>query len=255
MRRIFLSKKAESVFITFFFCTLGFISIWIAKNGLGLQEEAIYIAFLILPILIYMIASGRIVEFKAFGAEAKFAELAKKTIEPSLETVEGSIEDMAVVMKAGTFELQRMQKNLDTSKPIMLTLALKRTEGQYYHVKALKVYIDSLSQYRTFKGVIIINRDGKYELYFPAKVILKILEARDSGRFIDHINSSSVEKLQNYPGVITERLTRQSTNIDALDKMTLHNLDTLVVVGENSAPVGVVDREQIISSLLLAMVR
>ena len=99
MRKFVLSKKTESILITLSFCILGFLSIWIAKNSLGLEEETTYIAFLIFPILIYMVVSGRIVEFKAFGTEAKFSELAQKTIEPTLETIEASIREMEMLAK------------------------------------------------------------------------------------------------------------------------------------------------------------
>lgn len=255
MRKFVLSKKTESILITLSFCILGFLSIWIAKNSLGLEEETTYIAFLIFPILIYMVVSGRIVEFKAFGTEAKFSELAQKTIEPTLETIEASIREMEMLAKGGLSQLQRTQKSLSESTPVTLTLSLKRLPGHYYTIEALKAYIKALSQYRTFKGVVILNENEEYELYFPTQVIIRILEIRDNERFIDYINSSSIRELKHYPGAVTEKLTKHSTNIDALEKMTLQNSDTFVIVGEDRKPIGIVEREQIISKLLLAMAK
>jgi predicted transcriptional regulator len=55
-----------------------------------------------------------------------------------------------------------------------------------------------------------------------------------------------------YPGIVSRTITTKTTNIDALKEMTAQDLDALVVTDDQMVK-GVVEREQILSRLILAI--
>ncbi len=253
MRNFLFSREVKIYLQTIVFCALGFFAIWIAKNHISLKsEESVFIAFLILPIVIYMIVAGRLLEVKAFGAEAKFADIAKQSVEATSETIEPSMEDTNIVAKGGIREMQKMKASLDETKPILLTLVLGK---HHYDKQAMEKYVETFAQCYTFKGIVILNSDGRFAVYFPPKSITAILRSSDGDLFISDINEQKVDRLKRYPGCITQTLTKKSTNVEALNEMTIQNVDSLVVLNDENKLNGVVERQQLISKLLLAMVK
>lgn len=246
------SREVRAILLTLVFCASGFLAIWVAKSRLEMKEEAVYIAFLLLPLLIYLIAAGRLLEFKAFGAEAKFADIAKQSVEVTLNTIEPSVLDTEIVAKEGVKELQKIKDTLDETKPITLTLVLGRHN---YDRSALEKYIETLSQCPTFKGMVILNSSGTFSSYFPPRTISAILRSPDGDEFVQNIKEQRAERLQHYPGAVKRALTKKSTNLDALNEMTSLNLDALIVLNEEGKLSGVIERQQLISKLLLAMAK
>ena len=71
--------------------------------------------------------------------------------------------------------------------------------------------------------------------------------------FIHLINEGQRENLLRFPGVIKETISIQTTNAEALREMTKQNLEALVVIDEQGQLKGVVEREQILSKMMLAL--
>ena len=162
--------------------------------------------------------------------------------------------DMEYVWKAGARELPRRMRDLDESKPIILALALGR-EG-YYNREVWAKYMQALSQFRSFKFVVILDQENKFVAYMPDWAILQILRMEALGdEFVRIINTGNIQELQRYPGVVTSTISTKATNINALREMTTQNLEALVVIDEDRKLKGVVEREQILSKLLLSMAR
>lgn len=164
-------KWLRNTLLTILFCASGFLAIWIAKKQVGMQQEIAFVAFLILPILIYVIVAGRLLEFKAFGAEAKFADVAKQSVEPGLGTIDPSVEETEIVAKEGVAELQKRKDFLDETKPIILTLVSGKKD---YHSWALEKYVEILSQCPTFKGSLILDSNGKFIVYYVVIYLTKV---------------------------------------------------------------------------------
>ena len=55
------------------------------------------------------------------------------------------------------------------------------------------------------------------------------------------------QKLLEYPGVVRDDISPNSTNSEALRKMVESNLYSIVVVDENNRLKGVLEREQVLS--------
>ncbi len=85
--------------------------------------------------------------------------------------------------------------------------------------------------------------------------MLRILTGEEGERFINIINGGKLLELLDFPGVLTLSINYQATYMDALKAMSDHNLETILVTGKDNAVIGVVEREQVLSKLVLAMAK
>ena len=249
-----LAQPARAVGASLMFVMLGLLFVWLAKRYLKLDGDAVLVALLVLPAVIYMIFSGRLSELKAGGLEAKFAGVAAAPVEPASESVAGSVAEMQMVAKLGTGELKRRLQRLDESKPITLTL----TTGKdlYYDRSALRTYVEELSRFRNFKFVIVLDHENRLVAYLPSWALSQILKLEALGdEFVRMLNEDRIGELRQYPGIITHAISTSSNNVEALREMTRQNIEAVVVVDGDRRVRGVVEREQILSKLLLAMAR
>lgn len=254
MDRQSLHRETVGIVVSILFLALGFLAMWLSQEFLKLEGETVLVFLLLVPIIVYTIFSGRLSELRAGGLEAKFVNVARQSVELASETIEPSMGEMEIVAKQGATELPRRIQRLDESKPIILTLTLGK-EG-HYHREVWLQYMEALSQYRNFKFVVILDHEDKFVAYIPSWAMLQILRVQDLGEhFVSKINQSRIRELRQYPGVVTRTISTQSTNLDALREMTAQNLEALVVIDEDRKLRGVVEREQILSKLLLGMAR
>lgn len=253
MSRKSLTQEAIAVLVSILFLALGFLAIWITNAVMDIEGDAVFVSLLLIPILVYVIFSGRLKEIRAPGGlEAKFVDVAEKLVEPTAEPIEASTEEMQIVEKEGLRELQRSLAHIDESKPITLTLTLGRRG--YYDRGALLQYIKTLSQFRNFKFVIILDQENRFVAYLPHWMMKQILEIDSLGYdFVQAINDGRLQDLRHYPGVVTKTVSTKATNIEAIREMTAQNLEALVVIDEDRRLRGVVEREQVLSKLILAL--
>lgn len=242
-------KDVIAVLMSLFFIVFGFGAIWFSKNRLGLQDDTLFIILLLAPIISYAIFSGRLSEFKAGGLEAKFVDIAKESVDIESEKVE--VEDTQVIQKGSVRGFTDRLKDIDKSKPIILTLYFDR--GGYYDRRALLEYLDELFNYPSFKFAVVL-RDDYFVAYIRPWEIRELLNSPGLGdEFVETINVSDERKLKKYPGVVVKAISTQTSNLEALREMTSRNLDSLVVVDKDNKFKGVVEREQILSKLFIGM--
>jgi hypothetical protein len=72
--------------------------------------------------------------------------------------------------------------------------------------------------------------------------------------FVRTLNSGRTKSLRTYPGIVTEAITTSHTNAHALREMDRLNLEALVVVNDAKRVAGIVERDQVLSKMLLALV-
>jgi hypothetical protein len=249
----FSAKDAKAIGLTLLFLAFGIGALWAVKNFLGTDKDAVFVSILLLPALLFLILSGRITGFKAPGGlEANFAAVAEATVKPAAETV--SVQDMEIVAKAPVSTLKEKWQNLNEAFPIVMTMSLGKS--QYYTVPATFTYLEDLSRYRNFKFVVFLDSESKFVAYMPAWSLKGLLSKPELGQeFINDINEDKKRDLFTYPGVIKETISVQSTNTEALQEMTKQNLEALVVIDNDRKLKGVVEREQILSKMMLALAK
>ena len=69
--------------------------------------------------------------------------------------------------------------------------------------------------------------------------------------FLAAINDSDINEVFRYPGTLKEVMLTTETNIQALSRMTSLELDTVAIVNAERNLLGVVEREQLVSRLIL----
>ena len=118
-------RERRAIIIALIFLLLGILAVWLAKQFLDIEGDAIFVTILLVPTLVYLIVSGRLTELKTPGGlEAKFAGIADQSVEPISETIESSVRDMEIMVKGGVRELQKQTRRLDESRPIILRFYL-----------------------------------------------------------------------------------------------------------------------------------
>ena len=156
-------------------------------------------------------------------------------------------------------DLQNQLSTIDVGKPFYLSL---KQGGINYTKGALQYYINRLSSVRTFKFVIFLDQNFKYLGFMPHWTLNSILSGIDSEddsaiekgeNFMAVLNDSSrMNELVGFPEVIDELIYPDFTYSQALKKMKDLNIEALVVVNKDRTVKGLIERDQLISEMILS---
>lgn len=233
---------------------LGFLVVIAAKSYVATLEASVLITLIMLPLVAYLIASGRLAEFKAPGGlEAKFTQAASESVSPASETV--AYDDPQVIAKETVRNLiERKAREIDESQPIIMTMTLGGKSQ--YTTNDVEQYLRVLSQFRNFKFVVFLDRDDRFVGYIPSWAFKQLLQLPDLAfEFINAINAGQAPQVLRYPGVVSKTISIRSTNAEALREMLDQNIEALVVIDEQRKLRGVIQREQVLSRMMLSLVR
>ena len=248
----YLSKDFQAFLIAFFWLVLG-IGVIIVARAVGVTGEVTLVVLLVLPILIYFGTSGRISEFTAGGVSAKFAQTTSASAWDGDDHIV-SIEPTQEITKGGVspYHFEQIRSRLEKEQSVTLTLTL----GGSYQPKALLQYLDVLNTSPDFKFVVFKDRQGQFVAYAPHWLLERILNQDELGyEFVDAINQNEAQKLLLYPGIIKNTITTKATNKDALTEMMNQGLEAILVIDENKQLKGIVEREQVLSRMMLALAK
>jgi signal-transduction protein with cAMP-binding, CBS, and nucleotidyltransferase domain len=250
-----MTKDIKAIGISLLFLIIGFAAIWFVKAYIKIEDNALFVSVLLVPILIFSIVSGRLKGFKAPGGlEANFIEAAKESITIAAEKIEPSVNDMQVIAKSAVSALDQKKQEINDSKPIVMTMILGKAD--YYDRSAVLDYIEMLSRFRNFKFIVFLDQNNHFVAYMASWSLEGLLKKTELGNeFINIINGGRVLDLLSFPGVIRKTVSTQSTNAEALQEMTKQNLEALVAVDEAQNLKGVVEREQVLSRMILALTK
>jgi hypothetical protein len=246
-------REMRAISLTFLLLTAGVLILWAAKGIARIDGSAVLIVLLVSPAISYALLSGRLrlTELRAAGIEAKFAEVAQSAVTPHSEPI--PVAEMVVVEKADAASLRDVLEEYgNTSDPVVMTVPI---DGRvHYSQRALKVYLDTLSHLRTFKFVVFLDAGGRFVSYAPQWLIKGFLDRPGlAAEFVRVLNSGSARNLSLYPGIISDAITVAHTNAHALREMDRLNLEALVVVNAERRVAGIVERDQVLSKMLLAL--
>jgi hypothetical protein len=252
MNRQAWTKEISGILVAILFLALGFLAVWSMHAMQITAGDAVFVALLLVPFITYVILTGRVSEFKAPGGlEAKFVAMAAKpAVDFASQRVEFVEEEMRAVSKSGLEELARLERLVDGSKRIVLKLTVD--QKQYDKQDAL-TYIERFLRYRNFRHVVFIDQKGGFVAWIAPWAMYRILAGDQGDQFIDIINKGSI-KLRAFPGVMTTTISTTATNIQALQQMTDQNLEAILLLDKDNKVVSVVEREQVLSKLMLGMV-
>src|SRR5579859_4352348 len=80
MDRKLLIKGFSAIAQSILFLVLGFLILWIANTKFHIQQDAVLVILVLIPVLLYLILSDKLQEFSAGGVSAKFNATQKQVI-------------------------------------------------------------------------------------------------------------------------------------------------------------------------------
>ena len=242
MNRQWLIRQAAAFVVSILFLALGFSALWFLKSMLSMQQDAVLVAMVITPILIYLILTGRLREISAGGVKAILGEAADEQLsESNAQPI--TAEKVQEIMAAGGMpDLQNTVMEIDDSMLLVLTVTCRKTKP--YNAAALLKYLKVLSKYPNFEFLVILRQDKKVIAYMSDSQAQKALETEPQ-EFVQAINDGDDRQLQRY-GAMTVLAKQTEIYLNVLQKMTDHNMKAIVVADKNKVLQGVLEREQVL---------
>lgn len=247
--------------VSVLFLALGFVTLWFMRAMLNMQQDAVLIAILFVPVLVYLILSGTLQEISAGSVSAKFNNAAQKPLFNKGDTniMPMEIEQVEMIMKQGLGELQAILQKVSNSQYIVLTVMLGKG---FYTGDDLLGYLKALSQSQNFTFLAILEGNGKIFGYITGWQAIQIIEYEMNPvvkqnapvSFVQAINQGLTEELRRY-GLMKETVKTTDTNVSALKKMTKRKMNLIIATDESGQLKGVVAREQVLSKLMLTLTR
>lgn len=235
------------------------------KSGGKYEIKPMDLVLIVVPLALWLFATGKITKFNVAGVEVELAQqfikAAENTIKFSpLETPKVKVEDVARIVeresKAGVDRLPELIKK--KTEAIEFQLGYGRYWGP-----AIEKYFDSLSSAGFLRYVLIYDEKRKLFGVYDARVLYLHLESRgaagykDFEKYLNKNDPPSRVALSKMPGWISvdDAVTPDSNNRLALETMERLNVDFLPVVDAQKRFIGVVDRSRITASLVIDVTR
>jgi CBS-domain-containing membrane protein len=207
---------------------------------------------MMLPPAVYFVASGKLIRLKVPGVDLNFAKKAGETVKPGVGLIAYS--DLQIVARDGARKLLAQVRGLNQAQPVVMTMTIGGSV--HYTVQDVKRYLDVLSQLRSFKLVVFLDSEKRVVAYMEAWALKELVEQTETefaDEFVKFINSGQKDDIADSPNVAKETISKNSTNIEALSEMQAQNLEALVVVDEKTMLCGVVERDQVLTSIMLSL--
>jgi hypothetical protein len=243
-------------------CGLFILSVWVrAKTGSKYEIKISDIALVLIPLLFWLIGTGKIQKFAVGGVEF---ETAQAFIVASEEPIESqvalksplSIEDVVQTperdVKGAVSQIPRLIKKKTEA------LEFRLGHGGYWG-PAIKEYFESLDAYAFLRYAIIYSQDGTLFGVFEAKDLLRYFREKGGkayhsfAEYLNNPNERYVQRLKDLPGFIPGEfaVTSDANKRFVLEQMEKLKRDTLPVVDSNRRFVGMVERTQLTASLII----
>ena len=228
-----------------------------------LEVKTIDLAFLIVPLLMFALASGKLTGIDLFGVKADLSalwtEAAGATIKSQVSksgsaNIADAMQNMDMASKGGVSQLPHL---VDRK-----TQALAFTLGQGgYYGQAIRRYFDALSGSNQLRVVVINEADGTlFGVYNAPDLVAALRLSGDAGydQFEQLLNSGTPTaraELARLPGFIGADLATATTTSkhEALRKMEKASVDILPVTNGQGRFTGTVSRSALTASLILSI--
>lgn len=227
------------------------------------EIKTIDLVFLIIPLLVMALATGKLKGIDMFGVKADLSELwanaaqskIKDQVAPAQQlTVQDAVQ---VVEMAGKGGIQELRVLIDRK---IEALEFRLGHGGYYG-PAIKTYFEALSGSSYLRVVVVNQPDGKlFGMYNAANLIGYLRVAGDAGydQFQQLLNSNdaaSWNELSKLPGFVgaASAVATSTSRRDALELMEKLRTDSLPVINAEKYFMGTVERSKLTASLILAV--
>jgi uncharacterized alkaline shock family protein YloU len=242
---VFLQRELGPWIVPFLALCFGVFILWAITRFVNETDttvgDVVLVLLLTMPILIYAIVSGKLTELKGpGGVEAKFTAVATTPVAGTASHDSVSIDELLTVpADTAREQLGKRLQRFTEVQPIVMVITIGansyRTGSEDEHIKSLRTYVAQLSRSRNFALVAFLDTSNNFVAYMPSWVLKNRLDDKDKATELFHvIKDATKEKLLEYPGAVRDKISPNSTNVEALREMVKSNLDLIVVVDETT---------------------
>jgi CBS domain-containing protein len=227
------------------------------------EVKTIDLAFIVIPLLVVALATGKVQGLDLFGLKADLSKLwvdaAETKIDSKTDASTASVQDAAravmVGAKGGEDDLERLIARKVEG------LEFRLGGGGYYNGAAIKKYFEALSGSSHLRVVVVNNSAGKLVGIYNAPDLISYLRvAGDRGydqfeQLMNRGDARALPELAKLPGFLSaeQAVTSSTSKRDALASMDLLNTDTLPIVDQDGKFTGTVERAKLTAKLILAV--
>ncbi|WP_187672609.1 hypothetical protein [Zestomonas carbonaria] len=227
------------------------------------EIKTIDLVFLVIPLVVVALATGKLKGIDIFGVKADLSELWAAAAETKIKdqvqsspqlTVEDAVQVVQMAGKGGLGELRVLiERRIEA-------LEFRLGQGNYYG-PAIRTYFEALSG-SSYLRVVVLNRpDGKlFGIFDAANLIAYLRVAGDSGygqfqQLLNSTDESHWTELTKLPGFVGAEASVGSTTSkrEALARMEALGTDSLPVINQDGFFMGTVERSKLTASLILAV--
>ncbi|MCP4390885.1 MAG: CBS domain-containing protein [Gammaproteobacteria bacterium] len=229
------------------------------------EIKPIDIILVLVPVALWLFATGKITKFNVAGVEV---ELAQKFIKATENPIEyATLETPNIKVEELTVNVERARKAGIESLAKMVIQKTEAIEFQLGHGgywgPAIKKYFDTLSEAGFLRYLIVFDQDKKLFGVFDSRVLFLHLEIQADeryGLFADLLNDgkeAAQDQIKGLPGWISvkDAITPETNNRIALETMERLKSNFLPVKDSNNEFIGVVDRSKVTASLVIDVTR
>src|SRR6266536_2639218 len=241
------------------FPVVGIVVVWLAGWMAGATSDAVLVTLLLGPVAIYLIGTQRLRELSGPGGifSVKLAETVSARVRTGEQMIWPSGDEILQVQRGDLRSLQSVLPSDGAAKTIVLVLTA-HVGAEPYNRRALQEYVHHLSRYRGFRLVVITDRNRGFQASVSPSALRDTLAGDQGQRFVERLNSGLdsipvAEITALFPVLVTAFCTPEHTNAQVLALMRDLGLDVLAVVdSESHNLLGIVERDRIVTSILLA---
>ena len=239
--------EQDAVIAAALFLLLGLLLALLVKRVVDVQADLLLTLVIFLPLFVYLMLLGKIANFGAGGVSVAL-------VVPLSEVSLGSQLASQVAPREGQsrgHECSAQSFTNSVPQPVYLTL----TMGCSYALDDVRRWVQEDTAGGNFKYLIVVNDAGAFHASIDSLAVVKLLASDEGSAFVDTITNGSLDREEGpvFRGVTFDAMPDSATNIEALQQMEAQHLDALVVIDSDRHIKGVLPREQVLSSMMLAL--
>ena len=237
----------KTISISIVVIVIYFASRFIGNAFLGLEisdTTAIFLA--LIPLVVYLIFSGAITEFKGGGIEVKFREAANSKVMFKQEDQKKPVlfDRQGMRVKGGYEDLKSLVRAAAEDKSTVLGLVA----GYEYSESMLKEYLEALSVFEHARYVVFSDKYGRFRGFATTSSLIASL--RLEHELVNIINLIAKDDLKAIPSFVPDSITEFASNQEALRILEEKNLPDIAVINSSGEFCGFANKNAILYSIL-----
>ncbi len=217
------------------------VAVGFSRNGVS--DGLVVVAILIVPLIVYLTASGAVTEIGGPGGlSAKFRAVAGAPVDTSAD-----IDDLQFIARGQVQDLRGRARSLAPGKPVALTFR----SGMPYDRVTIEDYLELLLKIDRDLTIVFLDDQGRLVASADGPSVSSVINNDHYGaEFQKAAETADVAALRNLIPVTTTAIARNETNGSALRKMLEDRVRSMVAVDEGRRPVGVVRRDDVVARMM-----